>query len=70
MFAAMRSEKMQALHLFSDEASGLEAIIAIHNTRLGPALGGCRYMPYASAEAACADAMTVSSRIETIAISG
>lgn len=57
MFAAMRSEKMQALHLFSDETTGLEAIIAIHNTRLGPALGGCRYMPYASTEAACADAM-------------
>lgn len=57
MFAAMRSEKMQALHLFSDEATGLEAIIAIHNTRLGPALGGCRYMPYASIDAACADAM-------------
>jgi leucine dehydrogenase len=57
MFAAMRSDKMQALHLFSDEATGLEAIIAIHNTRLGPALGGCRYMPYVSTEAACADAM-------------
>ncbi len=57
MFAAMRSDKMQALHLFSDEATGLEAIVAIHNTRLGPALGGCRYMPYASTEAACADAI-------------
>lgn len=57
MFAAMRSEKMQSLHLFSDEATGLEAIIAIHNTRLGPALGGCRYMPYASIELAAADAM-------------
>lgn len=57
MFVAMRSEKMQALHFFSDEATGLEAIIAIHNTRLGPALGGCRYMPYASTDAACADAM-------------
>ncbi len=57
MFAAMRSDKMQALHLFSDEATGLEAIIAIHNTRLGPALGGCRYMPYASFDAACEDAI-------------
>lgn len=57
MFAAMRSDKMQALHFFSDEATGLEAIIAIHNTRLGPALGGCRYMPYTSTDAACADAM-------------
>ncbi|WP_028240239.1 Glu/Leu/Phe/Val dehydrogenase dimerization domain-containing protein [Stutzerimonas azotifigens] len=31
-----------------DKASGLKAIIAIHDTRLGPALGGCRMYPYAS----------------------
>lgn len=57
MFAAMRSDRMQAVHLFSDEQTGLEAIIAIHNTRLGPALGGCRYMPYASTSLAMADAI-------------
>ena len=26
----------------NDESTGLKAIIAIHSTRLGPALGGCR----------------------------
>lgn len=57
MFAAMRSGGMEAVHFFSDAATGLEAIIAIHNTRLGPALGGCRYQPYASVDAALADAM-------------
>lgn len=57
MFAAMRNDKMQAVHLFADEQTGLEAIIAIHNTRLGPALGGCRYMPYANTEQAVADAI-------------
>ncbi|AQZ94653.1 Leu/Phe/Val dehydrogenase [Halopseudomonas phragmitis] len=57
MFAAMRSERMEALHFFTDAATGLEAIIAIHNTRLGPALGGCRYQPYASLDEAVADAM-------------
>lgn len=57
MFAAMRAEKMQAMHLFTDPDTGLEAIIAIHNTRLGPALGGSRYQPYASLDAAMADAM-------------
>src|SRR3546814_3785936 len=31
-----------------DPASGLKAIIAIHNTNRGPALGGCRMWPYAS----------------------
>ncbi len=57
MFAAMRAEKMQALHLFTDPTTGLEAIIAIHNTRLGPALGGSRYQPYDSLDDAVADAM-------------
>lgn len=57
MFAAMRAERMQALHLFTDPMTGLEAIIAIHNTRLGPALGGSRYQPYDSLDAALADAM-------------
>ncbi|HDY99289.1 MAG TPA: Glu/Leu/Phe/Val dehydrogenase [Pseudomonas sabulinigri] len=57
MFTAMRAERMQGLHFFSDQASGLEAIVAIHNTHLGPALGGCRYLPYNSLDDAVADAM-------------
>ncbi len=37
-----------------DPAVGLRAIIAIHNTNRGPALGGCRMWPYGSdAEALC-----------------
>lgn len=43
-----------------DEASGLQAIIAIHNTRLGPALGGCRMWPYASEEEAVRDVLRLS----------
>ena len=31
-----------------DRNSGLRAIVAIHSTRLGPALGGTRFYPYAS----------------------
>ena len=31
-----------------DESSGLRAIIAIHSTALGPALGGTRFHPYPS----------------------
>jgi leucine dehydrogenase len=31
-----------------DRGSGLRAIVAIHSTRLGPALGGTRFYPYAS----------------------
>ena len=35
-----------------DEDSGLHAIIAVHDTTLGPALGGMRMLPYADEEEA------------------
>lgn len=56
MFKAMHSQDIQTLHLFADQATGLQAIIAIHNTALGPALGGCRYQPYTDFDSALADA--------------
>jgi leucine dehydrogenase len=40
-----------------DPASGLKAIIAIHSTALGPALGGTRFYPYGSEEEALADVL-------------
>lgn len=40
-----------------DEASGLNAIIVVHDTTLGPALGGVRMLPYASEDEAVTDAM-------------
>lgn len=43
-----------------DKASGLRAIIAIHDTQLGPALGGCRMFPYASDEDALRDVLRLS----------
>jgi leucine dehydrogenase len=43
-----------------DAATGLRAIIAVHNTRLGHALGGCRMWPYTSDEAALTDALRLS----------
>lgn len=45
--------------LCQDRASGLKAVIALHNTALGPALGGTRFYPYASEEAAVADALNL-----------
>ncbi len=45
------------IHFKHDKDSGLNAIIAIHNTRLGPAVGGCRFYPYASTQEALYDAM-------------
>ncbi len=43
-----------------DQASGLSAIIAIHNTRLGSALGGCRMLPYRNMNAALTDVLRLS----------
>lgn len=45
---------------YSDKSSGLKAIIAVHNTNLGPALGGCRMWPYASSEEALTDVLRLS----------
>ncbi len=44
----------------ADEATGLRAIIAIHSTALGPALGGTRFYPYADEAAALADVLHLS----------
>jgi leucine dehydrogenase len=41
----------------SDERSGLKAILAVHDTRRGPAIGGCRVWPYANEDAALNDAL-------------
>src|SRR3546814_10926741 len=43
-----------------DPLSGLKAIIAIHNTSRGPALGGCRMWPYASEAEALTDVLRIS----------
>jgi valine dehydrogenase (NAD+) len=43
-----------------DAKSGLKAIIAIHSTALGPALGGCRMYPYADEFAALEDVLRLS----------
>ena len=53
------AEHEQVIHC-SDPASGLRAIIAIHNTALGPALGGTRFYPYASDDEALADVLRLS----------
>jgi valine dehydrogenase (NAD+) len=46
--------------LCQDRASGLKAVIALHNTDLGPGLGGTRFYPYESEEAALEDALNLS----------
>ena len=44
----------------SNKELGLKAIIGIHSTTLGPALGGCRLWPYSSDEEALIDVLRLS----------
>lgn len=44
----------------NNEKAGLKAIIAVHNTNLGPAIGGCRLWPYETYDAALFDVLRLS----------
>lgn len=57
MFNQMEGARLEALYLAQDPVTGLRAIIAIHDTRLGPALGGCRYLAYPDDDSALRDAI-------------
>ncbi len=60
MFHRIESFGAEALHCFSDPALGLRALIAIHDTRLGPAFGGSRFIPYIDEDAAVDDVLKLS----------
>ncbi|MBO8163111.1 MAG: Glu/Leu/Phe/Val dehydrogenase [Brevibacillus sp.] len=57
IFEYMQRYDYEQLLLCQDQASGLRAIIAIHDTTLGPALGGTRMWTYDSEEEAIIDAL-------------
>ena len=57
IFKYMEKYDYEQLVFCQDEASGLKAIIAIHDTTLGPALGGARMWTYATEENAIEDAL-------------
>ncbi|WP_174286819.1 Glu/Leu/Phe/Val dehydrogenase [Sphingomonas bacterium] len=50
----------EGVHLFTDPASGLRAVIAIHSTAMGPAAGGARFWHYADSDGAITDALRLS----------
>jgi leucine dehydrogenase len=58
--ATMQHMGHEQLVYCHDEASGLKAIIGIHSTVLGPALGGTRMWNYASEEQAVMDVLRLS----------
>lgn len=57
MLAYAEHMKCKELHMCVDVETGLKAIVAIHNTNLGPALGGCRWLEYNSTQDAVVDAI-------------
>jgi len=57
VFSAASFSDHEEVVFCNDPKSGLKAIIAIHDTTLGPALGGCRMWPYASEAEALEDVL-------------
>lgn len=57
LFDSIDQFGVENLYFYRDPACGLKAIIAIHNTQLGPALGGCRLIAYSSEKEAIQDAL-------------
>ncbi|WP_308066871.1 Glu/Leu/Phe/Val dehydrogenase dimerization domain-containing protein [Microtetraspora sp. AC03309] len=55
-----RGPRHEQVVFCSDERSGLYAIIAIYSTALGPGLGGTRFYPYESEQAALVDVLNLS----------
>ena len=60
IWASVEYDAHEQLCFFSDEETGLRAIVAIHSTALGPAAGGTRFKPYDSDSLAIDDALRLS----------
>jgi leucine dehydrogenase len=57
VFEQITGDGYEQIVFCNDDQSGLKAIIAIHSTALGPALGGARFYPYNSEEEALIDVL-------------
>ena len=60
VFDQMASHDHEIIAFCQDTPTGLRAIIAVHDTTLGPALGGCRMWPYATEAEALEDVLRLS----------
>ena len=60
VFTHREFDQHEQVSFFHDPASGLKAIIAVHNTNLGPALGGCRMWAYEDESKALEDVLRLS----------
>lgn len=68
MFALMQSSQVETMHFIVDPETGLKALIAIHNSHKGPALGGCRYIAYGDEESAIQDAIRLAQNMSYKAV--
>jgi leucine dehydrogenase len=57
VFERLSADDYEQVAFNHHKPSGLRSIVAIHSTTLGPALGGTRFYPYASEEAALTDVL-------------
>jgi leucine dehydrogenase len=60
LFRLMAEYGHEQVSLYQDPASGYRGIIAVHDTRLGPALGGTRFWHYHDDREALVDALRLS----------
>src|SRR3954451_10084001 len=57
VFERIGGDEYEQVVYCHDRPSGLRAVIAVHSTLLGPALGGTRFYPYPSEDAALEDVL-------------
>lgn len=60
VFESVGAESHESVHFGVDHESGLRSIVAIHDTTLGPGLGGTRFYPYATEDDALIDVLRLS----------
>lgn len=60
VFEKLKAKQHEQLIFFREPVSGLKAIVAIHDTTLGPAIGGVRMHKYPGEEEAIEDALRLS----------
>lgn len=60
VFEKIKADNYEQIVFCNDTRVGLKAIIALHNTALGPATGGCRMWNYRSEEEAITDVLRLS----------
>ena len=60
IFKDLKHDNYERVLLAQEESTGFHSITAIHSTKRGPALGGCRYFAYQSHEDQLSDVLKLS----------